>query len=105
MTEKKNKISTIWDEIRNLPINMYSIPNQKISMHVTPLKGAPNDSLYLKLKSSAVIVGLEAALDPRKYTIEQVDKYTIIKRADKELFLAADESLTNKASGFIKRID
>lgn len=83
MSEKdKSEGDKIWDEIQNLRINMYALANQRVKQHVKRIGAAVPDSLFLKLNSSAVIVGLEEILDPDKYTIEQAEGYVIVKRTD-----------------------
>lgn len=52
----------MWEEIKNLPIGMYSIPGQLIHMHVERLNILPN-MLHLRLRSPAVIVGLDSVLN------------------------------------------
>lgn len=55
------KSDTLWNEIENLPIEMFSLPNQRVGMHVERLAGT-NDEVYLRLKSPAALPGLEATL-------------------------------------------
>lgn len=55
----------LWDEIKNLPIEMFSLSNQRVSMHVERLAGT-KDELYLKLKSPATLPSLEAVLRSQK---------------------------------------
>jgi len=55
------KSDTLWNEIENLPIEMFSLPNQRVGMHVERLTGT-NDEVYLRLKSPAALPGLEATL-------------------------------------------
>lgn len=89
MTEEKTKLESekIWDEIKDLPIDMFSLPNQKVSDHVVK-KPLPGNKLYVTLNSSAVITALEAAVAGR-FDLEQADKYIIISRRVK----SADEEL------------
>jgi hypothetical protein len=69
----------IWHEIKDKPIDMYSLPDQVVSDHCTPLPVDPN-KLYLTLKSAAALPALEIALGV-KFTFELAEKYVIIKRA------------------------
>lgn len=88
MTEVLTEADRIWEEIKNLPINLFSLPNQTIQMHVIRFKIIP-DTVYLRInsKSTAILPMLEQALgcdkDPinSKYSFEQTDGgYLLIKR-------------------------
>jgi len=63
---EKAKVPTasdkIWEEIKNLPIAMFALPNQTIQNHVVRVEVEPS-SLYLRGKSPAVIAGLDEALN------------------------------------------
>ena len=61
-----------------MTLNIYALPNQKVSNHVTVLE-VPGDELYLKLKSTAVLPALEESLGS-KYEVELSEKYTIVRR-------------------------
>jgi len=71
----------IWEEIKDKPISMYALPNQKVSDHLEklPVKG---NILYVRLMSSAVVGTLEEAIG-KEYEVEQSSQYTLIKRAAK----------------------
>lgn len=91
----------IWDEIKDLAIDMFSLPNQTVKQHVKRVKITPTE-LHLTLKSSAVIASLEEAIsrDGRgtkystpKYDLEMSYGYTIIKRAQQtQVFKPESES-------------
>lgn len=74
----------IWNEIKDLPIEMYALPNQLVREHVKRFKADPN-AVFLKLSSSAVIASLEdtlARVRGRQYTLERADGgYVVIRRA------------------------
>ena len=55
----------LWEEIKGLPIEMFSLPNQRVLDHVTRKGGTP-DSVVLGLKSPAVLPALEATLNAQK---------------------------------------
>lgn len=84
----------IWNEIKDLPIDMYSLPGQVVKQHVQRCRVAAND-LYLKTKSSAVLTSLEETLnkDPKthyklaspNYSIETVEGYVVVSRVEKPL--------------------
>jgi len=76
---EKTQSDEIWDEIKNLPLDAYALPNQKVHNHVTRLIGGPNTEVYLRLKSSGIIISLEAILSA-KYDVLQNDEYTVVRR-------------------------
>ncbi len=80
---KKFESDRIWEEIKNLPIEMFSLPNQKISDYVTKMN-LPGNHLTTTIKVSSVITSLEYALGS-KFDVEQSDKYVLIKRKVKEV--------------------
>lgn len=68
----------IWDEIKEKNIEMFALPDQKVSDHCTPVNIEPS-KLYLRTKSSAVLPSLEASCG-KKFTVELVDKYVTVTR-------------------------
>lgn len=75
----RHQSDVIWDEIKNLPIQMFGLPDQVVAMHVTPVPVEPSN-LYVLIRSSATLPSLEAAIAPA-FQVELVDKFVIIKRA------------------------
>lgn len=80
----KSEAQKIWEEIQNLEIQMFGLPEQTVAHHCTPVTVEPN-SLYLITRSSATLPSLEAAIGS-KFTVELADKFIIVKRAPKPLF-------------------
>ena len=68
----------IWDEIKEKTIEMFALPDQKVSDHCTPVNIEPS-KLYLRTKSSAVLPSLEVSCG-KKFTVELVDKYVTVTR-------------------------
>lgn len=97
MMEKVEKVAVklseadkIWDEIKDSDLGIYGLPDQKVSDHVSRVS-LPGDSLYLKLKSSAVLVALEDSLNkvtdgngnsrPNvRFEFELVDGFVVVSR-------------------------
>lgn len=86
MTEKKiekkadvNESDKIWSEIKDLPIDMFALPDQRVKNHVQRVKVTPTE-VHLKLKSSSVVASLEAVLC-RQFDLEISDGYVIVRRA------------------------
>jgi len=74
----KNDADVMWDQIKDLPIEMFALPNQVVAMHCTPVPVDPT-KLYLVLRSSAVLPSLEESLK-RNFTVEMVDKWAVVTR-------------------------
>src|SRR5258706_6547275 len=62
----------IWEEIKNLPINMFGLPNQIVSEHCNFVLIEPT-KLYLTIKSGTVLPALESAVAPN-FEVERADK-------------------------------
>ena len=77
-----NESDKIWSEIKDLPIEMFSLPDQMVKQHVQRMRVSTNE-VYLKLKSTAVIASLEnslAMVRGRKYVVEVSEGYVLVKR-------------------------
>jgi hypothetical protein len=66
----------MWEEIKNLPIQMFGLPGQTVAMHATPVAIEPS-RLYLTIRSSATLPSLEEAIKGR-YNVELVDKFVVV---------------------------
>ncbi len=74
----KTNAQKLWEEIRNKKIEMFSIPNQTVGMHVKPKDLGPDD-LYITLNSGAALPALEKALGP-DFEVEVIQQYIKISR-------------------------
>lgn len=74
----KTDAERIWEEIKDLPIQMFGLPGQLVSMHCTPVPIEPT-RLYVTIRSSATLPSLEAAVAGR-FNVEQADKWVIVTR-------------------------
>jgi hypothetical protein len=79
----RSEADKIWDEIKNLPIQMFGLPDQYVVQHCTPIPVEPS-VLYVTVRSSATLPSLEAAIAPA-FVVELADKFVLIKRAPKPL--------------------
>ena len=59
---KENEADVVWEELRNLPIEMFALPNQRVEDHLLRVNGMP-DALYLRPKSAAALPAIEALLN------------------------------------------
>lgn len=92
MTEKKSKVENkpeekklteaekIWNEISNIELEMFSLPEQTVRKYCTPVTVEPS-KLYITASVQAVIPALETAIGKR-FDIEKAMKYTIISRKE-----------------------
>jgi hypothetical protein len=84
-TKMETEATKIWNEIRNLPIQMFGLPSQIVAMHCTPISVEPT-KLYVKIASSATLPSLESAIG-NKFVVELADTFVIIKRTPQPLYL------------------
>lgn len=68
----------IWNEIKDVKIDIFSLPGQTVKNHCEPLNVDPT-KLFVKPKSSAVLPVLEEAIGS-KFSIELAKNYLIISR-------------------------
>jgi len=68
----------IWNEIKDKNIEMFALPDQKVSDHCAPVNIEPS-KLYLRTRSSSVLPSLEASCG-KNFTVELVDKYVTVTR-------------------------
>lgn len=73
----------IWGEIKNLPIDMFGLPNQKVHQYCEPIDLVPA-MCFLKQSFSSVLPMLEIAVG-KSYTCEMQGQYVVVKRAVKPL--------------------
>ena len=83
---KTTQADVIWNAIKGLQLDLYSLPNQFVEGHVKRLNVAP-DTVHLKLNASAVLPALEEAIknvkvDGQKLGVVQTKQFTIIGIAD-----------------------
>lgn len=77
----KTQAEKMWDEIKDVRLEMFALPNQFVHTHYDPMI-IDHQKLHLRLKTKAtsVLTALEAALG-RKYTVELVDKFVVVALA------------------------
>ena len=94
---KPNKADVLWGELRNLPIEMFALPNQRLEDHLIRVNGIPS-VLYLRTKSAAALPALEVLLNKQviirvertaegdpvnvsypKYIMEENEMYIMVK--------------------------
>lgn len=81
----------IWNEIKDLNIEMFALPGQKVDMHCTPVPADPT-KLFLLTNSSAVLPSLEAAVNKdakgnfqNRFVVELADRFVTVTRASVSL--------------------
>lgn len=68
----------IWNEIKDRPIEMFALPDQRVWQHADPILIEPT-KLYLRTHSSSVLPSLEAACG-KKFAVDLLDKYVTVTR-------------------------
>jgi hypothetical protein len=77
----KSEADKIWDEIKDLNIEMFALPNQKVHDYCKPVSIDPG-KLFLVTSAGSVLPSLEVAIGS-KYKVEKQDKYLIVTLASK----------------------
>lgn len=67
-----------WQEVKDVKVDMFSLPRQTVEMHVKPVDIDPS-ALYVELNSPAVLPELEKVLSDR-FTVEQADRFIKVTR-------------------------
>lgn len=81
---------SVWEQIKNLPLNVFSLTGQKVESHFTPITSTPN-LLVMKSKTPAAIAFLDESINvnhmsgnpvrDEKFSIEQsANGYIAVKR-------------------------
>lgn len=68
----------MWEEVKDVQLNMFSLPDQKVSQYCQEVTVEPG-KLYVLIKVSSVLTALEDALS-EKFNIQPVGKYVVITR-------------------------
>lgn len=87
---EKTEADKIWEEISQMPIFMFGLPNQKVKDYLFPVKVRP-DAVVAKYTVSAIVAQLDPAINAiydsfgnsvrnEKYEITEEDQYLIITR-------------------------
>jgi hypothetical protein len=77
--EVRGSADVIWDEIKDLPIQMFALPNQKVGDYLRRVVNA--NILLVKPTATAVLPALEAVLGS-KYSVVVSESYWTIKREE-----------------------
>ena len=81
VVDEKSASEEIWDSIKDLNINMFALPAQKVSTYCHKVEVEPS-KLYLKFKITSFLPALEDLIG-KKYLLEMNDKWlTISKREE-----------------------
>lgn len=79
----KTDAELIWEEIKDLSIEMFALPGQTVALHCKPFLVEPS-KLYLEAKSTATLPSLEVAIGS-KYVVSLVDRFIVVSRAPAKL--------------------
>lgn len=90
MTEKNTEVKApkvktpadlIWDEIKELKIEMFALPGQQVQHYCTPVPVDPT-KLFLTVTAGSVLPALEMVVSP-KYVVEKQDRFLVVSLAKK----------------------
>ena len=73
----------IWEEIKNLKMDIFGLPDQFVSQYCKKVDIEPS-KCYLTIKVSSVLPSLEAAVGS-KYMVDRVDKFITVSYAPRVL--------------------
>ena len=73
--EPVTKSDMIWEKIKDLPVEMYALPDQTLQRHVDRRK-VEDDRVHLFIKSPAIVASLEEAL--RKVKLGEGESFEIV---------------------------
>jgi hypothetical protein len=83
-TKPRTKADDIWDMIRGLPLDLYSLPGQTLEGHVNRLDVVP-EQVHLQLKSTAVLPAMEEAMkgvklpEGKSFRVDQQTGYVTVE--------------------------
>ncbi|CAB4197046.1 hypothetical protein UFOVP1290_566 [uncultured Caudovirales phage] len=72
----KTNADKIWDEIKNLNIDMFALPDQKVHQYCTPIAIDPN-KLFLTSSVGSFLTALELILRS-KYSVEREERFIVV---------------------------
>lgn len=75
----KTAADQIWSEIKDLRIEMFALPDQRVHMYCKPVSIDPN-KLFLLASAGSVLTALELVVAP-KYTVEKMDRFLVVSLA------------------------
>jgi hypothetical protein len=75
----KTAADQIWDEIKDLRIEMFALPEQRVHMYCKPVAIEPS-KLFLLVSAGAVLTALELVVAP-KYVVEKMDRFVVVSPA------------------------
>ena len=82
---EKNPVKTpadkIWDDIKDLKIEMFALPEQKVHQYCKPVAIDPS-KLVLLPSAGSVLPSLEVAIGS-KYAVEKQDRFLVVTPAKK----------------------
>lgn len=85
-TLEGTEAGAIWNEIKDMGIEMFGLPGQVVSMHCNPVPADPT-RLFLVTASTAVLPSLEVAINKNnkgeyqhRFNVELADRFVTISR-------------------------
>lgn len=72
----KTAADQIWNEIKDLRIEMFALPDQRVHMYCKPVSIDPN-KLFLLASAGSVLTALELVVAP-KYVVDKMDRFLVV---------------------------
>lgn len=82
MSEDKSEATKIWEEIKDVQLDLFGLPDQTVQKNCTPVP-VEDSKLYLLIPVSAAYPALDVALS-KNFTIEMVGKWYTVSRKVKD---------------------
>lgn len=72
----KTPADKMWDEIKDLTIEMFALPNQRVHQYCSPVTVDPS-KLFLLTSAGSVLTALEAVIGS-KYSVERQERFVVV---------------------------
>ena len=68
----------IWDDIKDMKLEMFALPGQLVSNYYKPMVIDPNKLYLTPLTTASSVVSILNELINDKYHVEQIDRFVVI---------------------------
>lgn len=79
MEMEKSPAEQIWEEVKDLPIDLFSIPGKRVQDFCRFHPVEPSKLYVVPLTASSFLTALERSVSP-KFSVEQILHYVVISR-------------------------
>ena len=75
---KLTQAQNIWNTIKDIDLELFSIPNQYIEQYLQPVFEFSKDELFVLLKTQIVVAVIDEKIKPFNLKTRQEDKFLVI---------------------------